>query len=375
MEFEALIAAEQPGLTRRLTRSLGGDVSAAEDLCQEVLVRAWRKLPRDAEPAAQRAWLRRTESNVMIDELRRRGRGATVALDAAGELAAQETGEPDEARAALTELSPHDRLLILLRFDAGLQHREIAELLAITEEAARKRVARARKAFVRGYRRVRSDGPPLILLGSHDQYKDAYVRWLERAGARVRHVTDQPSERELALADGFVFAGAFDDIHSGLYDEAPRSLRGEVNLARDRADLAMVAAVLALDIPYVGVCRGHQLLNIVCGGNLYQDVVLDGATAGSHDTGLHSVETLPDSSSRSLYGREVDVMSEHHQAVRRLGRKLRVAAVSRDGVIESIEHRDRRFALGVQWHPEAAVAGEGDRLAEAFVEAAEGDAA
>lgn len=375
MNFEALIAAEQPGLTRRLARSLGGDVSAAEDLSQEVLVRAWKKLPRDAEPAAQRAWLRRTASNVMIDELRRRGRTATVALDAAGELAAQETNEPDGARAALAELSPHDRLLILLRFDAGLQHREIAELLAITEEAARKRVARARKAFVRGYRRVRSDGPPLILLGSHDRYKEAYVRWLERAGASVRHVTDQPSERELALSDGFVFAGAYDDIHSGLYDEAPRSLRGEVNLARDRADLAMVAAVLALDIPYVGVCRGHQLLNIACGGNLYQDVVLDGATAGSHDTGLHSVETLADSSSRSLYGREVDVMSEHHQAVRQLGRKLRVAAVSQDGVIESIEHGGRRFALGVQWHPEAAVGGEGDRLAEAFVEAAGGEAA
>ena len=47
MNFEALIAAEQPGLTRRLARSLGGDVSTAEDLCQEVLVRAWRKLPRE----------------------------------------------------------------------------------------------------------------------------------------------------------------------------------------------------------------------------------------------------------------------------------------------------------------------------------------
>jgi len=375
MNFEALIAAEQPGLTRRLARSLGGDLSTAEDLCQEVLVRAWRKLPRDAEPAAQRAWLRRTASNVMIDELRRRGRGATVALDSAGELASAETNEPDAARSALEELSPHDRLLILLRFDAGLQHSEIAALLAISEEAARKRVARARKVFVRAYRRARSDGPPLVLLGSHDRETAPYVRWLERAGARVRQITGQPSERELALADGLVFAGAYDDIHSNLYGETPRSLRGEVNLARDRADLAMVAAVLALDIPYVGVCRGHQLLNIACGGTLYQDVVLDGAAARSHDTGLHPVETLPDSSSRSLYGRDVDVMSEHHQAVRHLGRNLRVAAVSRDGVIESIESTDRRFALGVQWHPEAAVGGEGARLAEAFVQMADGEAA
>jgi putative glutamine amidotransferase len=369
MNFEALVAEEQPRITRRLARSLGGDFSTAEDLCQEVLVRAWRQLPRDAEPAAQRAWLRRTASNLMIDELRRRGRRDTVAIDQAGELAA-ETREPDAARAALSELSPHDRLLILLRFDAGLQHAEIAQLLAISEEAARKRVARARKTFVRAYRRTRSDGPPLILLASHDRFTEPYVRWLERAGAQVRLVGDERSERDISLADGFVFAGAFDDIHSGLYGETPRSLRGEVDLDRDRADLAMVAAVLALDIPYVGVCRGHQLLNIACGGTLYQDVVLDGAAAASHDTGRHPVETLPESASRSIYGRSVDVMSEHHQAVRRLGGSLQVSAVSGDGVIESVEHGGRRFAIGVQWHPEAAVQGEGAYLADAFVQAA-----
>ena len=178
MNFEALITAELPGITRSFSRSLGGYLSTAQDLCQEVLVRAWRKLPRDAEPAAQRAWLRRTESNVMIDELRRRGRGATVALDHAGEIAAHQSTEPDAAREALTELTPHERLLILLRFDAGLQHAEIAQLLGVSEEAARKRVTRARKTFVRAYRRMRSEGAPLILLGSHDELMEPYVRWL-----------------------------------------------------------------------------------------------------------------------------------------------------------------------------------------------------
>ena len=375
MNFEALITAEQPGLTRRLARSLGGDVSAAEDLCQEVLVRAWRKLPRDAEPAAQRAWLRRTATNVMIDELRRRGRGATVALESAGEVAAQDTSEPDAARAALAELSPHDRLLILLRFDAGLQHGEIAQLLAISEEAARKRVTRARKVFVRAYRRVRSDGPPLVLLGSHDRDKEPYVRWLERAGATVRHVTEQPSERELALADGLVFAGAYDDIHSGRTAKLRAAFVARSTSAAIARTWQWSRRCWRSTSPTSASAAAHQLLNIACGGSLYQDVVLDGAAAGSHDTGRHVVETLPDSSSRSLYGRDVDVMSEHHQAVREVGRNLRVAAISRDGVIESIEHRRGRFALGVQWHPEAAVGGEGARLADAFVQAADGEAA
>src|ERR1700721_7254 len=97
MDFETLIHAEQPGITRRLARSLGGDFSAAEDICQEVLFRAWRKLPRDAEPAAQRAWLRRAASNAAIDELRRRGRQATVNLDQTDELSDTQSTEPDAA--------------------------------------------------------------------------------------------------------------------------------------------------------------------------------------------------------------------------------------------------------------------------------------
>ena len=375
MDFEKLIYAEQPGITRRLARSLGGDLSAAEDLSQEVMIRAWRKLPRDAEPAAQRAWLRRTASNAAIDELRRRGRRATVGTDQVADLASEQSAEPDAAREALTTLTPHDRLLILLRFDAGLQHAEIAQLLAISEEASRKRVARARKAFIRAYRRLRSDGPPLILLRSHDEVKEPYIGWLQDAGAQVRLVNGETSERELALADGFVFAGAYDDIHSSLYGETPRSLRGHIDIDRDRADLALIAGVLALGIPYVGICRGHQMLNIVCGGNLYQDVMLDGAADQSHEADLHPVETTPESASRSMYGHAVDVRSEHHQAVRRLGRNLRVAAVSRDGVVESIEHTERGFVLGVQWHPEQAVDRDGDRIAEGLVNAASAQAA
>jgi putative glutamine amidotransferase len=375
MDFETLIHAEQPGITRRLARSLGGDFSAAEDICQEVLFRAWRKLPRDAEPAAQRAWLRRAASNAAIDELRRRGRQATLNLDQTDELSDAQPAEPDAAREALATLNPHERLLILLRFDAGLQHGEIAQLLAISDEATRKRVARARKAFIAAYRRLRADGPPLILLRSHDELKEPYISWLEDAGARVRLVNGETSERELALADGFVFAGAYDDIHSSLYAEEPRNLRGYLDIGRDRADLALIASVLALGVPYVGICRGHQMLNIACGGNLYQDVVLDGAGGPSHEADLHAIETAPDSASRSMYGRTVDVRSEHHQAVRRLGRNLRVAAVSRDGLVESIEHTDRNFVLGVQWHPEHAVDRDGDRIAEGLVRAATEQAA
>lgn len=370
MDFETLVRTEEGWLERRLSSALGGDTHAAEDLRQEAFVRAWRSLPRDLDPGRQRAWLRRTAANLAIDELRRRGRRPAVTLEAADEIAASTApAEPDAAREALQRLSPNERLLLLLRFSAGLRHAEIARLLDSSEEAIRKRVARARRAFLLSYRAARREKAPLVLVVAREELPAPYVSWLESAGAAVRIAPERPSERDLVLADALVLTGAFRDVHSELYGERPRLLRGDPDLEGDRADLALVHTALALDLPIVGVCRGHQLLNIVSGGTLYQDVVADGLTAESHDDGRHRVHTGRDSATRRLVGRSVEVVSTHHQAVRRLGRRLRPTASSSDGVIEMIEREDRRFALGLQWHPEVNGA-LGGAVAEALVQAA-----
>ena len=149
------------------------------------------------------------------------------------------------------------------------------------------------------------------------------MRWLHNAGARVRHLTQTPSQRELALSDGMVLTGAFTDLHAGLYGEVPRIARGEPDFERDRIDLGVLTAALAMDLPVLGVCRGHQLLNIASGGDLYQDVVSDGATTVEHGAGAHPVRTHAGAAMRSLLGRSAYVDSEHHQAIRRLGRGLR----------------------------------------------------
>jgi putative glutamine amidotransferase len=371
MELETLIRDERDRLTRRLGSVLGGDVYAAEDLCQEAFTRAWQSLPRELDGERQRAWLRRTAGNLAIDELRRRARRPTAALDdfAAWE-SVSDAAEPDAAREALLQLPANERFLLLLRFQSGFTHAEIARLLDISEEAARKRVVRARATFLRAYRALRSDPAPLVLVMARDESPAPYVRWLEAAGARVRHVAHRLSERELALADGLVLSGAFRDVHSALYGEEPRSLRGEVDLAQDRADLAAVNGALALDLPMIGICRGHQLLNLASGGTLYQDIHLDGATADRHDTGLHRLDTRVDTTTRGLLGRSAQVHSEHHQAVRRLGRRLRIAAISPDGLIEGIERSDRRFAVGLQWHPEEMQSRDAERIADALIDTA-----
>ncbi len=371
MDLETLIREEHDGLTRRLARALGGDRDAAEDVRQEAFERAWRSLPRDLAAERQRAWLRRTAENLAIDELRRRSRRPFVTLEGRPEAPGMlDVPEPDAALEALERLTVHERFVLLLRFEGALSHREIAGLLDISEDAARKRVARARTKFVAAYRATRADGPPVVLLLARDESSAPYVRWLQRAGARVRWLTGIPSERALAVADGLVLTGAVRDVHSSLYGERPRELRGTPDLAQDRADLAVLRGALALDLPIVGVCRGHQLLNIASGGTLYQDVVADGAAAQSHDAARHRLTTDHGSATRALLGRSTEVASEHHQAVKRLGRHLRIAATSPDGLVETIERTDRRLTLGLQWHPEVDRPGPGDRVAEALVNAA-----
>jgi gamma-glutamyl-gamma-aminobutyrate hydrolase PuuD len=111
-------------------------------------------------------------------------------------------------------------------------------------------------------------------------------------------------------------------------------------------------------------------LNVASGGNLYQDVVRDGATSVEHDRANHRVHTDSRGSLRGVLGRSAGVESDHHQAIRRLGRDLQVTASSPDGVLEGIERTDRRFALGLQWHPERSGDERGARIAEALVAAA-----
>jgi RNA polymerase sigma factor (sigma-70 family) len=370
MTVERVFAEQEAALRRRLRR-MTGDAQAAEDLTQEVFVRAWRRAPRDVPDAVLRAWLYRTASNLAVDELRRRTRQPLAAVEQL-DAAAAEAADDGAAREALAQLTPHDRLVLLLRFHAGLSLRELGDLLAISEEAARKRVGRARRRFADALHAVRREPGPLVLLISREERPEPYEAWLSSAGARVRTVDGDVSERDVLFADALVISGSRSDVHPRVYGEAPTPvLHGEPDARRDWRDLAALRAALRADLPLIGICRGHQLLNVLSGGTLYQDVELAGPSRVEHTTEPHPVSTAAASTVRDLVGRRSSVPSEHHQAVRRIGRSLRVAAVSADGMVESIERTDRRFAVGVQWKPPLALGDPASRrLAEALVERA-----
>jgi putative glutamine amidotransferase len=351
------------GVTARLRRIVD-DPAVAEDLCQETLVRAWRGAPRELPPERLRAWLHRTATNLAFDELRRRARrdeiGYDDALTGAGATDASVAGA--DVRDALGALTPHQRLVLLLRFEQGLSLRELGDLLDIGEDAARKRVARAREAFADALREVRAhDSRPTVLVLMGREEPDAYTRWLERAGARVRIHGPDKAGLDLAGADALVLSGSTTDVHPRTYGEAvdPRCVDPDLN--RDLRDLAALRIALRDDIPIVGVCRGSQLLSVLFGGSLSQHV--------EHHEGdrPHPVATASRSSARRALGTGVEVVSDHHQAVRRLGRGLRVTATAPDGMIEAVEVPGRRLALGLQWHPER---GGGEALADLLVDAA-----
>jgi RNA polymerase sigma factor (sigma-70 family) len=361
--LEAAFRAEQAALRRRLRR-MTGDPETAEDLSQETFLRAWSRAPRDAPAAVLAAWLHRTATNLALDELRRRARRPAAAL---GELAA----EPDDegaVREALARLPLPDRAALALRFQAGLTLRELGTVLGISEDAARKRVARARARLRAALDEQRVDPLPLILLLVREDEAAPYERWLAEAGARVRVHRDGLRERDVLFAGGLVVAGSVTDVHPGLYGERPGPhVSGVPDARRDWRDLGALRTALRADLPLLGVCSGHQLLNLASGGSLHQHLPGDDRHAGEE----HAVRTQARTRARHVLGARVRVRSDHHQGIRRLGTRLRVTATSPDGLVEGIERTDRRFAVGIQWRPQTDADAPGSRrLAEALVAAA-----
>ena len=369
MTAETVYERHSAGLIRRLERMLGSR-ETAEDLSQEAFIRLWQRAPAGLAASEQAAWLNRTATNLALDELRRRRVRAQDPLEEEA-VAALATDRTDAlaVQEALTRLTAHERLLVLLRFQAGLSHAEIAETLAITPEAARKRVSRARRAFAETYKGVLPRPVPLVLVQTRDD-PTRYVSWLEREGAEVRLLRPGAIEPQIALADAIVVGGSVVDVHPALYREAPRVPLNTPDLVKDVRELRVTRAALEASLPLVGVCKGAQLMNIALGGSLYQDINLDGATGRSHWGIQHEVETRPGTLARRVLGRGGVVSSEHHQAARRIGRGLRGTSRSDDSIFESLE-LPGRFAIGTQWHPEHPESGRtGRRLAAALVEEA-----
>ena len=196
----------------------------------------------------------------------------------------------------------------------------------------------------------------------HSHIGNTYVISVSKAGGIPVIIPSSLNEEERAkmveMCDGFLFSGGV-DISPSFYNEDAHLNLNRTNIAFDRTQIGLMKDVLRAKKPVLGICRGHQLINVATGGSMYQDT---GEIPGcyikhSHETGnadiAHRVMIKEDSKLHAMFGDQLMVNSYHHQAVKALGENIEVVATAADGVIEAIEIKDYPFGLGVQWHPEA----------------------
>ncbi|HNW33465.1 MAG TPA: gamma-glutamyl-gamma-aminobutyrate hydrolase family protein [Candidatus Ozemobacteraceae bacterium] len=214
------------------------------------------------------------------------------------------------------------------------------------------------------------------------KYRDAVASW---GAVIVPIVLAEPaseSASKLVNLDGLLLPGG-GDIDPMLYGERPHPKLEKVNRAFDEFELAALKIVTDRGVPVLGICRGHQLMNVFRGGTLWQDIpsqVASGSNvlhririAGNSASCSHSIRIEPETLAGELLSSPtIDVNSYHHQAVKSLGTALRITASSPDGIAETIEPTTGPFFVGVQFHPEKMLPkrAEFGRIFEAFVDAA-----
>jgi gamma-glutamyl-gamma-aminobutyrate hydrolase PuuD len=200
----------------------------------------------------------------------------------------------------------------------------------------------------------------------------AYVDSVERAGGRALVVppSEDAVEETLAILDGIVFSGGA-DVDPARYGAEPHPETDMPQQRRDAGEMALLQGALERDMPVLAICRGFQLLNVARGGDLVQHLPEEVGHSDHKQVpgefAVHPVEVKEGTLLAGIVGERSDVTSHHHQALGRVGEGLVETAWAADGTLEGVEDPSLRFAVGVQWHPEAS---EDAALFEALVEQA-----
>jgi putative glutamine amidotransferase len=192
--------------------------------------------------------------------------------------------------------------------------------------------------------------------GEYYSLKVNYVKVVERYGGvpyLIFPSQDKGMKREYGeKIQGLLLSGGR-DIPPSYYGEKIQSKVGLINRLRVDFEMGFLREFIATRKPVLGICYGAQLMNIVYGGTLYQDISSQIPKAAKHEDTRHSITVYGDTKLYKLIGEDsFKVNSYHHQAVKELGKGLICSALAFDGVIEAIELKGHPFFIGVQWHPE-----------------------
>ena len=227
---------------------------------------------------------------------------------------------------------------------------------------------------------------PVIAIAPCSRLPD-YEESVRRTGGEPRvldYASDRPAD-VVSGVDGLLLAGG-NDVLPSLYGASAHQTFEAAEAGRDDYEIELVRRAMDADLPVFAICRGVQLLNVAQGGTLIQDIPSELAESIEHRFAVpphqpfdlaHEIWIEKDSRLVRLLRERLEgsdsceVNSRHHQALKTLGEGLVSIATAPDGVIEAVEDPNRRFWLGVQWHPENFWrTGEFSALFEGFVKAA-----
>lgn len=201
-----------------------------------------------------------------------------------------------------------------------------------------------------------------------------YITAIEKAGGipvllPVMQNLEDVSSQLIGL-DRLILSGG-EDIDPALYGENIHPSCGPLMPAVDRYDLTLIHAADQSGLPVMGICKGMQAMNVAFGGTLYQSISDKWPQAIHHAPAMPRYEpshkiTIQDSFLKDILGEETRVNSFHHQAIKDLGKDLKVTAYAPDGIIEGIEKTVGTFMFGVQFHPEMMAAFDNPQMIHLF---------
>ena len=186
----------------------------------------------------------------------------------------------------------------------------------------------------------------IAIPGELDKVKN-YINAIEKLGASYELVFEDVDPNSFS---GLLLPGGA-DVDPKYYHEDNKGSVG-IDTSLDERQFKVLDKFVKANKPILGICRGHQLINIYFGGNLIQDLVnsKEHTQVEYHVDNVNDIEAIDDSILANLYGKNFKSNSSHHQAVDRPGKGLRVTAYCKD-VVEAMEHETLPI-FTVQFHPE-----------------------
>ena len=172
------------------------------------------------------------------------------------------------------------------------------------------------------------------------------------------------------ILDGLIITGGDFDIDPKIYNQTKK---GSKNIKNKRTvfEINIFNKFIELNKPILGICGGAQIINVASGGTLIQDLIkipINHEQINPRNQTSHKINIRKKSKLYKICNKDkIKVNSAHHQSVKKLGKNLIVSAKSNDGIIEGIEHKEHKWCIGLQWHPEFLITKEDLNIFKNFI--------